>query len=262
MKGQNLMAIKKQQKVGGTASKASKPAVKTTSKKPAMKTKPKKTAGVKKPKSASVKKTTAPKAKAKAAAAPKKKVVTAKAPVKAKTKSPAAKVAKKTTPKKATVKKAPVKKVITKKAPAKKVVKPAAQKAPAASTPAAKTGNHFSQKDLDNFRVALLAMRDRITGQSDAMRTAALQRNDEINPEEDGTDAFIRLQTLTQVGTQHQIVAKINEALRSIEESTYGICDMCGALISKPRLKVLPFAKNCIHCQSKIEQKRYKVGRR
>ena len=266
------MAIKKQKKVGGTASKASKPAVKTTSKKPAVKTKPKKTAGVKKPKSASVKKTTAPKVKAKAAAAPKKKVVTAKAPVKAKTKSPAAKAAKKTTVKKvltkkapvkkATVKKVPEKKVITKKAPAKKAAMPAAKKVPAASTPAAKTGNHFSQKDLDNFRVVLLAMRDRITGQSDAMRTAALQRNDEINPEEDGTDAFIRLQTLTQVGTQHQIVAKINEALRSIEESTYGICDMCGALISKPRLKVLPFAKNCIHCQSKIEQKRYKVGRR
>lgn len=262
------MAIKKQKKVGGTASKASKPAVKTM---------PKKTAGVKKPKSASVKKTTAPKAKAKAAAAPKKKVVTAKAPVKAKTKSPAAKAAKKTTVKKVLTKKAPVKKatvkkvpekkvpekkVITKKAPAKKAAMPAAKKVPAASTPVAKTGNHFSQKDLDNFRVVLLAMRDRITGQSDAMRTAALQRNDEINPEEDGTDAFIRLQTLTQVGTQHQIVAKINEALRSIEESTYGICDMCGALISKPRLKVLPFAKNCIHCQSKIEQKRYKVGRR
>ena len=225
------MAIKKQKKAGGTASKAKKPAVKTASKKHAV---------VKKPKSASVKKVSPPKAKA--AVAPKKKSMTAKTPTKAKPKASAAKV--------------------TKKVPSKKTVKPVAKKTGAASTPALKTGNRFSQKDLAKFRIDLLSMRERITGQSGAMRTAALQRNDEVNLEEEGTDAFIRLQTLTQVGTQHQTVVNIDEALRSIEQCTYGICDMCGALISKPRLKVLPFAKNCIHCQSKIEQKRYKVGRR
>lgn len=217
------MAIKKQKKAGGTASKAKKPAVKTTSRK---------TAGGKKTKSSPVKKVPPPKAKA---AAPKK---TAKATVKSMTKSEAVK--------------------LTKTAPIKK----AAKKAVAPSAPASKTGNRFSKKDLAHFRVELIAMRERITGQSGAMRTAALQRNDEVNLEEEGTDAFIRLQTLTQVGTQQQIVANIDEALRSIEQCTYGICDMCGALISKPRLKVLPFAKNCINCQSEIEQKRYRVGRR
>jgi RNA polymerase-binding transcription factor DksA len=115
--------------------------------------------------------------------------------------------------------------------------------------------------DLQQFRVELLAMRDRITGQSGSMRSAALQRNDETNHEEDGTDAFLRLQTLEQVSSQQQIIANIDEALRSIEKGTYGVCFMCGELINKPRLAVLPFAKNCIKCQSEMERPNRFVGR-
>ena len=105
-------------------------------------------------------------------------------------------------------------------------------------------------------------MRDRITGQSGSMRNAALQRNDETNPEEDGTDAFMRLQTLEQVSSQQQLIANIDEALRSIEKGTYGVCDTCGELISKPRMTVLPFAKNCIKCQSEMERTPRPGGRR
>ncbi len=121
---------------------------------------------------------------------------------------------------------------------------------------------HFNKTDLDQFKIDLLAMRDRITGQSGSMRSAALQRTDEVNPEEDGTDAFMRLQTLEQVSSQHQIIANINEALRAIEKGTYGVCDTCGELISKQRLAVLPFAKNCIKCQSEMERPSRSGGRR
>lgn len=120
----------------------------------------------------------------------------------------------------------------------------------------------FSKNDLEVFKIELLAMRDRITGQSGAMRSAALQRSDEINPEEDGTDAFMRLQTLEQVSSQQQLVANIDESLRAIEKGSYGVCDTCGDLINKPRLSVLPFAKNCITCQSELERPPRTVGRR
>ncbi len=155
---------------------------------------------------------------------------------------------------------------------------PSAVKAPASKTPAVKAPvakppakhsaaqeprrQRFSQTDLDHFRTELLAMRDRITGQSGSMRQDALQRSDEINPEEDGTDAFLRLQALGQVSSQQQTVATIDESLRAIEKGTYGACDMCGELISKQRLTVLPFAKNCIHCQSEMERASRPGGRR
>ena len=120
----------------------------------------------------------------------------------------------------------------------------------------------FNKADLDQFKAELLNMRDRITGQSGSMRNDALKRTDEINPEEDGTDSFMRLQTLEQVSSQHQIIANINESLRAIEKGTYGVCETCGELINKPRLMVLPFAHNCIKCQSEMERPRRSVGRK
>lgn len=118
----------------------------------------------------------------------------------------------------------------------------------------------FSKDDLDFFKKELVAMRDRILGRSSAMQTAALQGTDDINPEEDGTDAFLRLQTLNQVKSQNELIAKINTALRAIDDGTYGICCNCGELIRKPRLMVLPFAKHCIKCQSELERPRYGRG--
>lgn len=140
------------------------------------------------------------------------------------------------------------------KAPAKPAPK-LAPKAPAKpAAPAVPKKPRFNGNDLEQFRHELLAMRDRITGQSGSMRNDALQRTDEINPEEDGTDAFMRLQTLEQVSSQQQIITNIDESLRSIEKGSYGVCDMCGELINKPRLSVLPFAKNCVKCQSEMER--------
>jgi len=46
----------------------------------------------------------------------------------------------------------------------------------------------------------------------------------------------------------------INEALDRIEESTYGICEGCEKKIRLERLKVLPFARYCVDCQSKMEK--------
>lgn len=46
----------------------------------------------------------------------------------------------------------------------------------------------------------------------------------------------------------------IEEALGRLEEGTYGICEECGLKISEGRLKVMPFARYCVPCQSQIEK--------
>ena len=237
-------------------------------------------------------------AKPKAAAPAKPKAKAKAAPAKAPVKKPPAK---KTPVKKAPVKTAPVKKtpakappakaVPAKAAPAKKTppAKPVKKTAPPAAVPtptpikkpvntipapkpsptpakAASSASpkkpRFSKSDLDHFKNDLLVMRDRIIGQAGSMRDAALQHDDGMNPEEDGTDAFMRLQTLEQVGSQQREIVTIDEALRSIEQGTYGACEMCGELISKPRLTVLPFATTCIKCQSEMERPHRLGGRR
>ena len=191
--------------------------------------------------------------------APSKPVSIAKTKAAKQVKAPA-KPVKKATPPAAAPKKDLVRKTVSKASlsPVKTAQKPVAR-ASSASEP---KKPRFQKSDLDQFKSELLAMRDRITGQSGSMRTDALQRTDEINPEEDGTDAFMRLQTLEQVSSQQQIITNIDEALRAIEKGSYGVCDACGELINKPRLAVLPFAKNCIKCQSEMERPNRFAGRR
>jgi len=46
----------------------------------------------------------------------------------------------------------------------------------------------------------------------------------------------------------------IEEALQGIRDGTYGICEECGDAIGAGRLRVMPLAKFCINCQSRIEK--------
>jgi DnaK suppressor protein len=46
---------------------------------------------------------------------------------------------------------------------------------------------------------------------------------------------------------------KINEALRRLDEGTYGNCFECGDEIAEARLRALPFAVRCKDCEEARE---------
>lgn len=52
----------------------------------------------------------------------------------------------------------------------------------------------------------------------------------------------------------------INEALEKIDEGKYGLCEECGEKIPKKRLQTMPFAKFCVHCQTRLEGEVKEVG--
>lgn len=54
--------------------------------------------------------------------------------------------------------------------------------------------------------------------------------------------------------THRENLTRIDEALRKLEEGTYGICEDCGEEIPKERLEVMPFAILCRDCQEKKEE--------
>ena len=112
----------------------------------------------------------------------------------------------------------------------------------------------FSDADLAQFRKSLIALRESIVGKTATLKTNALEQTiDRAGEDEDGSDSFMRLQNLGQVGEQNKTLQKIDEALHRIEDGTYGICEICGQLIRKPRLRHLPFAHTCMECQSAME---------
>jgi len=54
---------------------------------------------------------------------------------------------------------------------------------------------------------------------------------------------------------------RIDEALRRLEEGTYGICQDCDREIPAPRLKALPFATRCREDQERFETAQEEEGR-
>ena len=119
------------------------------------------------------------------------------------------------------------------------------------------TSQQFPASDLADFRKRLILLRQEAMGQSATLRTNALEHTDDRGSEDDdGSDAFIRLQNLSQVDSQNKVIQQIDEALARIQDGTYGICEMCGQLIRKPRLLNLPFVHTCMECQSAMEENR------
>ena len=113
----------------------------------------------------------------------------------------------------------------------------------------------FPASDLADFRKRLILLRQEAMGQSATLRTNALEHTDDRGSEDDdGSDAFMRLQNLSQVDSHNKVIQQIDEALARIQEGTYGICEICGQLIRKPRLLNLPFVHTCMECQSAMEE--------
>ena len=128
-------------------------------------------------------------------------------------------------------------------------VKPAAKPRPAKpgdSTP-------FTREEIAGFHAAMLELRKRLLSQVSELRQQSLLRHDEVNQDEDGTDAFERVTSLDRASADQGEILQIDNALVAIQEGTYGLCEICGCKIEKTRLKALPFAKTCIRCQSTME---------
>jgi len=51
-------------------------------------------------------------------------------------------------------------------------------------------------------------------------------------------------------------LTEMDEAIRKLEDGTYGICEECGIEIDEARLKVVPLTPCCVICQAKKESKK------
>lgn len=67
------------------------------------------------------------------------------------------------------------------------------------------------------------------------------------------SDDYERDFSLGRATDEQKLLYLIDEALKRIEEGTYGNCIECGKPIAKTRLKALPHAEVCINCQKKKE---------
>jgi len=67
---------------------------------------------------------------------------------------------------------------------------------------------------------------------------------------EGGTVTVDRERNLALSGQAVLAVEEIDDALRRIDDKTYGYCERCFQPIPKPRLRALPYARLCVACKS------------
>ena len=202
------------------------------------------------------KKKTAPKKSVKKTSRPAKKAVK---------KGPAPKPAKKPAAKMAAKKAAP-------KAAKRALPKPAAKKLPppppAAPVRKVKPARAFRKDELMFFRSQLQKQLDLTQGNLDALAGDNLKRSPieasgdisahSTHMADQGTDNFDRELALNLASSRQESLYDIEDAIRRVDEGTYGACETCGGAIELPRLKALPFAKKCMACQNAAERGRTK----
>ncbi|HEY0783349.1 MAG TPA: TraR/DksA family transcriptional regulator [Thermoanaerobaculia bacterium] len=54
--------------------------------------------------------------------------------------------------------------------------------------------------------------------------------------------------------SERQLLFQVEDAIRRIDEGTFGRCTNCGNTISVQRLEAIPWARFCIDCQELAEQ--------
>ena len=59
---------------------------------------------------------------------------------------------------------------------------------------------------------------------------------------------------------ERKLIAKMREAIRRIDEGTFGVCDNCGGPISEKRLMARPVTTQCIDCKTKQEKMEKLIG--
>jgi DnaK suppressor protein len=103
--------------------------------------------------------------------------------------------------------------------------------------------------------------RNILTGQLTALNKEMQQTVNEIKHDDevyaDWTDvASVETDKTLQLkirDRERMLMGKIEEALRRIDEGSFGECERCGEEIAEQRLKARPVTTLCIDCKSEME---------
>jgi DnaK suppressor protein len=118
-----------------------------------------------------------------------------------------------------------------------------------------KREKYMNPKQLEYFRQKLLVWRQSLLDESqqtiDQMRDAARDVSDEAERASRETEISFELRTRDRY---RKLLAKIDQALKRIDDESYGFCDETGEPIGLERLEARPIATLSIEAQERREQ--------
>jgi DnaK suppressor protein len=164
--------------------------------------------------------------------------------------------------------------VSTKKSSGKKgATRPTAKAKPHAATAASILGRPITTKpgsviarngagtvkvkpEWQKYYMTLMDLRERLVAQMNglAKESAEEMAGYSLHMADSGTDNFDRDFALSLLSSDQDAMYEIEEALKRIERSTFGICELTGKQIPRARLEAIPWTRFTVDAQAQLER--------
>lgn len=131
----------------------------------------------------------------------------------------------------------------------------------AADLPVRPGEDAWSEDELAEVRAELeaeLGKHQRAIDQSEADLQAMLHDGADgagRDPADVGSANFERDQEMSLAAGARAMLDQTQQALKAIDNGTYGVCESCGKPIGKGRLQVYPRASMCVECKQRHERR-------
>ena len=123
----------------------------------------------------------------------------------------------------------------------------------------------FNKKDLAEFKKIILKRKEEILEgiehiSEDTLKKSQKDASGDISGytyhmADVATDTYDREFSLGLASNERKLIYELDDTLKKIDDGTYGVCEDCKSLITRIRLKAIPYARLCVKCQEKREKK-------
>ena len=126
---------------------------------------------------------------------------------------------------------------------------------------------NLSKQDLKQFKARLLEERAKFAGEIRSIARDAAKNPREasgdlssytVHMADMSADTYERELATNLASTEQAVLYQIEDALKRMEEGTYGVCQQCQKPIAMSRLRAVPYTSLCISCQRAKEQQKSK----
>jgi DnaK suppressor protein len=129
------------------------------------------------------------------------------------------------------------------------------------TTPKIISKKGYGKRDLEHFKTIIMEKRKEILEELESLKSTMMdvttgqyeiENSTYSSHMEQGTDAMEREKTFLFASREGKFLNYLDDALKRIENGTYGFCTECGTLMDKERLEAVPHAHQCIDCKTKL----------
>ena len=121
----------------------------------------------------------------------------------------------------------------------------------------------FTKEQVKQFRQLLITERAKLAEEIKTIaREASTSPRDAsgdlsaytVHMADMAADTYDRELSMNLVSSEQELLYQIDDALKRLDDGSFGICQQCSQPIAMSRLKAVPYASLCIACQRAKEQ--------